>query len=65
MSHYMTACPICNIVWEQCRCPDLNKEKKMELCPSCKAKAHEQEQDMREYDKQRGDRDNPENAAQR
>lgn len=35
MSHHMTVCPACNIIWEQCRCPDPNKEKKIELCPTC------------------------------
>jgi hypothetical protein len=33
----MKKCPACNIVWEQCRCPDPAKESTVELCPKCKA----------------------------
>jgi hypothetical protein len=37
MSHFMTVCPTCNVIWEQCRCPDPAKTITMAICPKCEA----------------------------
>lgn len=48
MNHFMIVCPVCKVTWQQCRCPDMNKSKTEEICPSCRQKVHEMEKDRRE-----------------
>jgi hypothetical protein len=37
MSHFIELCKICGDVISQCRCPDLNKEKRYGVCAKCAA----------------------------
>ncbi len=38
MSHFIVRCRCCNKVLNQCRCADLNKELRYEICEGCSSK---------------------------
>ena len=47
VSHYIIECPVCQVIWQQCRCAPMDLAKTEEICPSCRQIVHAMEVDYR------------------